>query len=280
LIHVFLLIFNGVEAPCVPAGEVIACDTFGSRIDIFVDGSIESDLLRSRIVEAMSIFSTPVTDQMGVQSMQVNGIEPLNNGNNSEISEGEDNEDEPSSVGTNALIGAVATGLGFFLLTLICVVTLQRQQRSTALAHARLEDEQDDCRSFRPRLISSDSEVYKDDDDGASLHYETTVIPIKNYRDERSLCIQSNTSFGNGSPLQNKLNTVTFYETEDFFGTNHPRDRVHQCSAATCEVCERRRQQGILHGDSGPCRARMPHRPERVLSSPERWCVTGDTVQL
>jgi hypothetical protein len=238
-------------------------------------------VLQSRIAEAITMFGTIVTDQMGVQSMQINEIELLNDSNNSGIAGGEDNGNDASSVDTTVLIGALATGLGVFLLTLIWVVASQRQQHLLALTHARLEDELEDSRSFHPQLISSDSGVYEEED-GASHHYETTVISIKDYRDESARSLQPNVSLGNRPSIPDEFNILPFDEAEDIFWTNHPRDRYHQCSAATCEVCERRRQQGILHGGTTPGRVQLlsPPSPERVPSYPERLFVSRDTVQL
>lgn len=254
-----------------------------------MDGSIDDNVLRSRIGEALDTFSTLVTDQTGVQSMQVNDIELLNDGNDSGIIGGESNDREVSNVDKTVLIGAVATGLGVFLLTMTWVVASQREQRAAAHAHSRFEDEvEDQSRSFHPgQLVSSDSGVYKEeDDDDAIIHrYETTIIPVQNERSAgRGRGLQpAGVSFEDWSPFSDEGNDVPFDEAEDIYWTNHPRDRVHQCSAATCEVCERRRQQGLLHSRGRPFHVapQAPPSPERVPTyDPDRWFVSGDTVQL
>jgi hypothetical protein len=228
----------------------------------------------------MSIFGTLVTDQVGVQSMQINNLELLNIGNISGITGGDENDNEASSVETTVLIGAVATGLGVFLLTLTWVIAFQRRQHARALAHARLEEDLDHSGSFRPRQISSYSRRYDDDSDGASHYYETTIIPIRSCRDDGGLDSKANLSFGNSVSFMDETDTVPFDEADESFWTNHTRDRVHLCSAATCEVCEQRRQQGILLFDSSPLQAQMLSRTGRAPSNPERWFVSEDTVQL
>ena len=79
-----------------------------------------------------------------------------------------------------------------------------------------------------------------------SHHYETTIIPIKNKRTSGEASEpQPQVLFESWTPFPDADNVVPFDEAEDIFWTNHPYDQVHQCSAATCEVCVRLRQQGI-----------------------------------
>jgi hypothetical protein len=234
------------------------------------------------------MFSTLVTDQPGVQTMQVNEIEILNDGTDSGIIGGDGSGREAPGVNTTALIGAVVTGLGVFLLTMIWVVFSQREQRATAYSHARFEDEPDDSHSNHPPLVSSDSGVYKEeeDDDEEFPQYETTIIPVNRIsnrtRDAREL--HPNVSSDSWSPFSGEGNAVPFDEAEDIYWTNHPREGTHQCSAATCEICERRRQLGILDGQSiirGQFQLQPPPSPERIPShDPDRWFISGDTVQL
>jgi hypothetical protein len=69
-------------------------------------------------------------------------------------------------------------------------------------------------------------------------------------------------------------------EAQDVYWINHPTERFHQCSAATCEICENRRQRGIESHQSTHL-LQAPESPERIpTNDPNRWFISGDTVQL
>ncbi len=236
----------------------------------------------------MDVFSTLVTDQVGVVAMKVGEIELDDDGNESEITDDESNAKETKkSVDTPLVLGAVVAGLVMFVLTLVCFVFCsQRRPRASAMNHSRFEDELDVSNSVAPQMISSDTSAYKDDK-SASYQYETRVIPLaeENFHEDAAVpylpsSLEDWLSF---SP-EDEDNARRYEEADDIFWTNHPRDRVHQCSAATCEVCERRRQQGVRlwrQNRQESVELLQPPSPERIPSSdPNRLFSTGDTVQF
>ncbi|KAG7371795.1 hypothetical protein IV203_017937 [Nitzschia inconspicua] len=288
-----------LDESCVPSGVDVTCDTFGSRINIYENGTIGNDLLRSSIASALDTFSPLVTDQLGVQSMQVNDIVLLNDFTGSGIIGGDETERQISSVNTTVMVGAIATGLGVFLLTMIGVVFSQRRQRATAMSHTRFDDELDDSHPFHPELVSSDSGICctNEYDNESHQEYQTTIISLGGRSNQKmardGISHQSNTiSFEEWAPFGDTTtnNSMLFLDTgEDFFWSNPPpgrqQDHHHQCSAATCEVCELRRQQGIrLAGRSSvrDVQLQAPPSPERLPTQydPNRWFISGDTVQL
>ncbi|KAG7337982.1 hypothetical protein IV203_020646 [Nitzschia inconspicua] len=286
-----------LDESCVPAGADVTCDTFGSLINIYENGTIGNDFLRSSIASALNTFSPLVTDQLGVQSMQVNDIVLLNDFTGSGIIGGDETERQISSVNTTVMVGAIATGLGVFLLTMIGVVFSQRRQRATAMSHTRFEDELDDSHPFHPELVSSDSGIYCNNeyDDESHQEYQTTIISLGRSNKTMArdgISHQSNViSFEEWAPFgDNNTNDMLFLDTgEEFSWADPPPGRLqnqhHQCSAATCEICELRRQQGIrLVGRSSvhDVQLQAPPSPERLPTQydPKRWFISGDTVQL
>jgi hypothetical protein len=246
-------------------------------------------------VEGLDLFSTLVTNQIGVLAMRVTEIELLNDGTGSGIIGDNDKDPSPKREGVDAtvVIGAVAAGLAVFLLTMIWVMFSQRRQSAGALSHSRFEEDWDNygydeprqSRSYSPQVISSDSGVYKEDDGNQSFQYQTRVIPLEGENNDNAAVLHANPSFQHLSPFAFRLDDDPrpFDEAEDIFWTNHPRHGSHECSAATCEICERRRQLGLWTTRPNRRNVRLvpPPSPERVpQDDPERWFVSGDTVQL
>ena len=167
-----------------------------------------------------------------------------------------------------------------FLLTIVCVMFFQRRPDATAMSHSRFEDEVvlnpsvDRSSLANQRLISSDSEeIYKDDDSNdeddnfeSGDEYQTRIIPVETDEIVRSMFVEEESN--------------DTEEAQDMYWINHPRENFHQCSAATCEICENRRQRGI-EADQYIRLLQPLESPERIPNNdPNRWFVSGDAVQL
>ena len=197
---------------CESMQEEVICQTFGTRANIYEEGDVDSELLRSRLVEGLDLFSTLVTDQMGVLDTSVTEIELLNDGSGSGVIGGDDNSTGGTErVDATVVVGAVAAGLAVFLLTMIWMVFSQRRQSARALAHSRFEEEWDGSEEYeepyrsrsvapQPPLISPDSGLYKDDEEDQSYPYEasryqTRVIMLEQNEEENVTAIHANQSF-------------------------------------------------------------------------------------
>lgn len=218
-----------------------------------------------------------MTDQTGVLAIRVNAIEFVDDANNSGMIGGEEQENYQAN--TAVVVGAVTTGLGAFLLTLMCVVIAQRGLGAKSLAHSRWEENPEESYTFDNHLISPDSGAHENEENG-SYEYESQVIYLDADEDKTADTLSvAPLEMETWSPFATQPDDTLFDDAKDIFWTSHSPDRPHQCSAATCEVCERRRQQGIQPDR----RVGMfpPAAPERAPSQdPDRWFITGDTVQL
>ena len=67
--------------------------------------------------------------------------------------------------------------------------------------------------------------------------------------------------------------------SDDSGKLGHRKGDVHMCSSATCEVCERRRQQGVVFVKTNSI-ASAPSRPSSVPSDASREYVAEDVVML
>jgi len=292
-----------LDGSCVPGGEDITCQIFGSRINTYVDGTIAAADLRSRITRAVDMFSTLVTDQMGVLAMRVEDIELEEDGIDTGIIGG-DESDPDGGKETRVVIGSVAAGLAMFFITILCVLIMQRRPDAAVLSRSRFEDEApytDVSRSFDPQIISSDSDVYLKEDDNESRDYdqsygydgyETRVIPLEENTESATADVSNVGTTATGwSPYTASSHVLEYHDytsaddsgdADDIFWVNHPRHRDHECSAATCEICESRRQQGVgdKEYDTNE-RIQASLSPERIPSSDsQRQWLVEDTVEL
>jgi hypothetical protein len=279
-----LIFFVKNTGSCPANVEDVTCQKFGSLINIYVNGTIPEETLRDRIFTAFNLFDTLVTDQMGVFDMQLKSIELETRGDGAGIIDGGvDSDGSKDRVNTEVVIGSVAAGLAMFLLTLLCVVFFQRQPSGMTMSHSRLEDEteEEESQTFKRHVEKSGRGVQRDAN--PRYEYETRVIPLESsdLRSEVSqLEIWSPYSIGDDTAMTEE-DRLESPDTNDIFWVNHPRDRTHQCSAATCEICERRRQMGVLAEEYESMRIRPPPSPELAPSyDPNRWFISEDTVEL
>lgn len=246
---------------------------------VYVDGTIPGDVLRSRVFDALTTFDTLVTDQIGVIGMEVDEgdvqiVDDGGGGGGPEI-EDETSELRSRSSNTGVIVGCVAGGLVALFVT-VGLCRNRRQRRR--LTHLKLDNEGvADVRTITvPEQASSGSEVNE--------QYETRLIHLDERSDGGIMSDWTPYSDEYAAAAGFREDRIELFTDEDIYWVNHPRDRgvVHECSAATCRICEARRQQGVdedvlisILSDSSP------PRPTPVpTNSDSRWYTESDTVQL
>lgn len=152
------------------------------------------------------------------------------------------------SVNVATVIGASAGGLALILLLVLLV---RRTQSDEEVSHLKLDDEGDETfiREF-------------DASSGGSVNYETRNVHVVGEADSIFSGWTGYTpNDKNGIEVMGGLNP-------------HEKGDVHFCSSATCEVCERKRQQGIQFIPTGKSA------PPQIPSDASRQYLSNDTVEL
>jgi hypothetical protein len=226
------------------------CEKFESDLAIHIDGDISDSALKKRIQEAFEVFQSLLLKQDGITSFDVSKMaieETSDDGTNKAI---DGNNAIKDDVNAGLVVGAAAGGLAFILLLILLI---RRRNGEDELSHLKLEDEGDD--TFI-REFATDS----DPDSPRNIH----VVG------EADSLVSGWTGYTKDGP-NDDLN-LSGANAPGKLG--HSKGDVHVCSSATCEVCERRRQQGVQFIPTGtPPRPQMP-------SDASREYVSEDTVEL
>ena len=185
------------------------------------------------------------------------------------MSVGDGGDDSSGSVG--AISGAssvnegpspslyVTVAAGCLALLLIIVLLARRNRDSDEVSHLKLEDEGDET---------------------FVREFEDTATTDSQYKARKAHVVGEEDSIFSGWTGYTKGGAGSddgSMRQHDGFDAHlgRPHGDVHVCSSATCEVCERRRQQGLQFVPTG-----TPPRPRNVPFDAEREYVADDTVEL
>lgn len=255
------------------ASPGLTCETFRSRINIYVNGTILEGVLQTRLFEALTIFDPLVTDQIGVESMDVdkNDIQLVDEGDENNI-EGEENE-LSSQTSTVAIVGIAVAGL-----MLVCLIAYRCWNCHTrgTLAHFKLDEDDEMNRAITiEEFASSDSD--------GNQGWETRVVLLDEKSDQDEFQSDPNPYSDEYEPEMVYPEGMDYFSDTDMYWLNHPSysSALHECSAATCMICEARRQRGVRKAVVESIQASSPARPTHVPTSlSSRWYLESDTVEL
>lgn len=163
------------------------------------------------------------------------------------------------SVNVATVIGAAAGGLAMVLLLLLLV---RRNNGDEEISHMKLDDEGGED-TFIREFETNDSKSRGSDSDDQSYNRRTEHIVG-----------EADSIFSGWTGYTPKKEGEIRRDNLRAGMNAHERGDVHKCSSATCEVCERRRQQGIKFIATG-----SPVRPQ-IPSDASREYMADDTVEL
>jgi hypothetical protein len=153
-------------------------------------------------------------------------------------------------------IGAAAGALALLLLLVIFVRRSRGHQDDEEVTHLKLQDDGDT--TFIQELAS---------DDGT---------PERNYLSRGAHVVGENDSiFSDWTGYSGKRPKDANGRDRNTGRLGHISTDVHQCSSATCEVCEQRRQLGVKFIAAG-----SPPRPDSLPNNASRDYAANDTVSL
>ncbi len=258
---------------CASARPDLTCESFGSRINIYVDGTISEKVLQSRLYEALTTFDPLVTDQNGIASMDTdeNDIQLEQDGGESRIEGGENELSSQSN--TVAIVGIVA---GSLILVFLLVCGCRKCVERRSVAHLKLENETEDNRAITiEELASSDSDLYREND--------ARIIHLDENYDHDGLRSDWSPYSDKHAAAAIPEEGIDLFSDRDIYLVNHPRNSGvhHECSAATCMICEARRRGGVAEAVVQAIHNNSPPRPTPVPTYPSsRWYLEADTVEL
>lgn len=142
----------------------------------------------------------------------------------------------------------IAAAAGTLALLLLIVLLVRRNRNDDEQSHLKLEDDAD---GTFVREFESDS---------TPREYEGRDFHVVGEEDS---------IFSHWTGYTGKNRSIEV-------GYKDQRTDVHQCSSATCEVCERRRQEGVSFVATG----RVPSRTPSLPSNATREYAAEDTVEL
>ena len=162
---------------------------------------------------------------------------------------------EPDGINAGFAVGIAAAGLAFLL---ILILLIKRNNDNDEVSHLKLEEDAND-ETFIREFETTASNMSRD--------YETRNVHVVGEADS---IISGWTGFNSREGMR------AHEELEMPLGKlAHPQGDVHVCSSATCDVCEKRRQQFVQFIPTG-----TPPRPSSLPSDASREYVAEDTVEL
>jgi hypothetical protein len=198
--------------------------------NLYYYGDLSSDEVRDRINAALlkyMMLLDDVTNWYPQGQTPTVGIEEIDTGadgpDNLEITEAESRESSKAG----PYIGLAAGVLALLLLAMLLVVRNRRNNADEEVSHLKLEDDGDE--TFVQELASDEGTPEREyQSRGVHVIGETDSIMSHwtGYTGRRTIEDSFESELGNGR-------------------LGHLRTDVHQCSSATCEVCEQKRQQGV-----------------------------------
>jgi len=204
--------------------------------------------IKERVREALSVIAQELESHPDVDDVAVDTT-----GVAKAVSQ---NSDAGTDSNAGTIVGATAAGLALLLFLLLWA---KRNKDSDEVSHLKfVEDDETFVNEFEGKNggLESDSDA-----EGRRVHVigesDSVMSGWTGYSvDEDSICSDADRS--------GKL--------------GHTMGDVHICSSATCEICERRRQMGVMFvKTSAPP---MPERPPSVPSNATREYVAEDVVAL
>ena len=229
------------EKGCNTSGDKKECDYKNEFFAYYLDLSYpDKDGIRQRVVEAMSVIMSLLLGEDGIYSVDIN--KP--GGGAGVASKAVDGN---NSTGSDAgkIVGATAGALALLML----IMFLAKRNRDDEVSHLKFEDD----------------DTYVNEFEGPGKGRRAHVV----------------------GEADSVMSGWTGYSMDDEYSQDdsdngklgHTKGDVHMCSAATCEVCERRRQQGVVFVKTNSI-ASTPSRPSSIPSDASRDYVAEDVVML
>lgn len=213
-------------------------------------GTLSKNEVEERTEDAFEKYSQYILDETGATGIDVSVKEAK--GDDDDVDKIIDGGDVVPDEGINAgtAVGIAAAGLAFLLLLILLI---KRNNDSDEVSHLKLEEDNED--TFIREFATTDS----------NPDYHTRNVHVVGEAD----------SIFSGWTGYNSRDGADDDELEVLPGKlGHIQGDVHVCSSATCEVCERKRQQGVQFIPTGtPPRPHMPNDASREY-------ISEDTVEL
>jgi hypothetical protein len=230
--------------------------------NLYYYGELSDSEVRERINAALLKFMMLLDDvthwypEGQTPTVEIDTIDTQPTGGNAIQDESSREVSEKTKAGP--YIGAAAGALALLLLLILFVRRNRRNQDDEEVSHLKLEDDDGDD-TFIQELASDEGTPERQyHSRGAHVIGETDSIfsDWTGYTGKRPM----DSGYGNG------MNNGRL---------GHVSTDVHQCSSATCEVCELRRQQGVNFIATG-----SPSHPGSLPNDATREYAADDTVSL
>jgi hypothetical protein len=217
----------------------------------------ETATLRDRAQKAFALFLALLASENGIGSdaFKISVEKSIDPGDGTGVNNIQSGTNAVADEGLTAG-GAVGIAAGCLALLLLLVLLVRRRRDSDEVSHLKLEEEGE--ATFIHELDSASQ---------PSNEYSPKNVHVVGEED-------SIFSGWTGYPAKDAAFSDDHSEgVEGILGQRH--GDVHACASATCEVCERRRQQGLQFIATG-----SPPRPGGLPSDAARDYVAEDTVEL
>lgn len=233
---------------CDENNDPTCTDEFRLDFNVFHDNTVGKEVWSNRIEEAFSVFGYLIDGRSGLDFDSDSDVS-VQDDRGFDGAEGGPPPVEDDSVNVAAVIGASAGGLALILLIVLLV---RRRQAEDEISHLKLEEDGAGDDTFIRELETTASSPSRDEG------YESRNVHV----------------VGEADSIYSGWTGYTPHEHDENEMANNETGDVHKCSSATCEVCERRRQQGIQFIPTG-----SPARPQ-IPSDASREYMADDTVEL
>ena len=258
-------LFPGI---CYATQEVLSCNTFTSRMIIYiVEGTVSDETLSEKIFNAFQAFDGMVLNQEGVVSIDLQM---------EDIVRVEENNDDGTKV-NGKLITGIVVAIVVVLMLFICILLrggrpqkkwrLLGRDRATSAGYSAsiskdtMTDESGACKGEHEDL---ENERNLKSEESSVKHLASS--PARARTDSTASSRDAEAFEEDIRHLTSLLDDAPTVSSEEaIFWANHPPEMEdHECSAATCRTCELRRQQGVVTTTSAATEsainARSPNR--------------------
>lgn len=228
-----------------------SCVQFSSVLKVWRN-DVTEEVIRQRLIDGLARFAKLASDNDDIDAIFVVGSGDDSGGDTAKAVRGSNaiEEDEGLNAG-----GAVGIAAGCLAIMLLLVLLVKRRQDSDEVSHLKLEEEGEN--TFIHEL-------------------DTASQPSNEYSPRNAHVVGEEDSIFSGwtgYPTKDNSFDDQSEGVEGVLGARH--GDVHHCSSATCEVCEKKRQQGLKFIGTG-----SPPRPVGLPSDAARDYVEEDTVEL
>lgn len=225
----------------------VTCATSGNYEGDLTKAELE-ERLRVELAEYLALMDN-IYDWYPMQSVSGIEIETTNDVNSAT---GSRQSTQNNSIAAGPFIGA-ATGMLAVLLLLVLFVRRRNRYDQENVSHLKLDDDEDDDTFYNGSEASNFQNEYNTRDVHIVGEGDSVVSHWTGYT-------------GNEKPVY-----------RDGIMRNKYTD-VHQCSSATCEICDKKRQAGVSFISTRT--ASFPSRSPSLPSDASRDYMADDTVQL